>query len=142
MGEYQYYEFVAVDGPIADYPHIEPSAGETLTCVEFAGKALAVREARLESEAKAAAAEKRRAAEARKRHLEGVMKRSDGIWAGLEPLMEEKIASAYDNVADQLKELRDAYQQANRENDFQHRLEAFRDRYSRRPTMMRRIKEL
>ena len=69
MGEYQYYEFVAVDGPIADYPHIEPSAGETLTCVEFAGKALAVREARLESEAKAAAAEKRRAAEARKRHL-------------------------------------------------------------------------
>ena len=56
--------------------------------------------------------------------------------------MEEKIASAYDNVADQLKELRDAYQQANRENDFQHRLEAFRDRYSRRPTMMRRIKEL
>lgn len=124
------------------YPHIEPSVGETLTCVEFASKAMAVREARLKKEAKAAAAEKRRAAEARKRHLEGVMKRSDTIWAGLEPLMEEKIASAYDNVATQLKELRDACKQADKESDFQDRLEVFRERYSRRPAMMRRIKEL
>jgi len=42
------------------------------TCVEFAAKAITVREARLKKEAKAAAAERRRAAKARKRHLEGV----------------------------------------------------------------------
>ncbi len=124
------------------YPRIGPSVGETLTCVEFAAKAIEVREARLKKEAKAAAAERRRAAEARKRHLECVMKRSDTIWAGLEPLMEEKIASAYDNVAAQLKELRDACKQADKESDFQDRLEVFRERYSRRPAMMRRIKDL
>ena len=124
------------------YPHVEPSATETLTCVEFAAKAIAVREARLKKEAKAAAAERRRAVEARERHLEGVMKRSDTIWAGLGPLMDEKIASAYDNVAAQLKELRDAHKQADRQSDFQDRLGVFRERYSRRPAMMRRIKEL
>ena len=124
------------------YPHIEPAAGEAMTCVEFAAKAITVREARRKKEAKAAAAEKRRAAKARRRHLESVMKRSDTIWTGLDPLMEEKIASAYDNVAAQLKELRDAYKQADSESEFRVRLEAFRDRYSRRPAMMRRIKEL
>jgi len=124
------------------YPHIATSAGETLTCVEFAAKAITVREARLEKEAKVVAAEKRRAAKARKLHLESVMKRSDTIWAGLDPLMEEKAASAYDNVAGQLKELRDAYKQADKASAFQDRLEVFRERYSRRPAMMRRIKEL
>ncbi len=70
------------------------------------------------------------------------MQRSDTIWAGLEPLMEEKIASAYDTVAAQLKELRDACKQADKERDFQDRLEGFREHYSRRPAMMRRIEEL
>jgi len=70
------------------------------------------------------------------------MKRADTIWSGLDPLMDEKIASAYDNVAAQLKELRDAYKQADNDAQFQHRLAAFRDCYSRRPAMMRRIKEL
>ncbi len=41
-----------------------------------------------------------------------------------------------------LKELRDACKQADKESDFQDRLEAFRERYSHRPAMMRRIKEL
>jgi len=43
-----------------------------------------------------------REAAARKRHLEGVAKRADAIWAGLDPLMDEKKASAYDSVAAQL----------------------------------------
>ncbi len=123
-------------------PRIESAVGDTLSCVTFATKALAVRQARLEEEAKAKEAKKRRAAKARRRHLEDVMKRSDDIWAGLDPLMEEKIASAYDDVAEQLKELRDAYQQANRGREFLERLEAFRNRYARRPAMMRRIEEL
>jgi len=123
-------------------PRIEPTTGATLTCVDFATKALAVRKARLAEEAKAKEAEKKRAAKARQRHLEDVMKRVDHIWAGLDPLMEEKIASAYDNVAAQLKELRDAYQQTDRKNEFQDRLETFRNRYTRRPAMMRRIEEL
>lgn len=88
------------------------------------------------------AAERKRAAAARKRHLASVMKRADPTWAGLDPLMDQKIASAYDDAAAQLKELRDAYKQAAQDADFQDRLTLFRQRYIRRPAMMRRIKEL
>ena len=124
------------------YPHTEPVAGETLTCVEFATKAIEIREARLKKEAKAAAAKRRREAAARKRHLKTVLERADAIWAGLDPLMEEKKASAYDRVATQLREMHEAYEQAGRGGDFQNRLVAFREAYSRRPAMMRRIREL
>jgi hypothetical protein len=124
------------------YPQVESSPGKTLSCVDFATKTIAVREARVKKEAKAAAAKRRREAAARKRHLEGVMNRADTIWIGLDPLMEEKIASAYDKVAAQLKELHEAYEQTGRNDDFQDQLTLFRERYSRRPAMMRRIKEL
>jgi hypothetical protein len=124
------------------YARIETPVGEALTCVDFATKAMDVRETRLKKEARAAAVERRRVAAARKRHLEGVMKRAATIWDGLDPLMEEKVASAYDSVATQLKELRDAHKQAGKDGEFQERLDALRARYSRRPAMMRRIKEL
>ncbi len=124
------------------YPRMERPLDAALTCVDFAARAIKVREARLKKEAKAAAAKRRREAAARKRHLEGVMKRADTIWAGLEPLMDEKIASAYDNAATQLTELHDAYEQAGRDTEFRDKLTTFRERYSRRPAMMRRIKEL
>ena len=67
--------------------------------MDFATKAIEVREARLKKEARAGAAERKRAAAACKRHLESIMKRADTIWAGLDPLMDQKIASAYDNTA-------------------------------------------
>ena len=48
----------------------------------------------------------------------------------------------YKFVAKKLKELRDASRLENREFNFQQRLAAFRDRYSRRSAMMRRINKL
>ncbi len=124
------------------YPSLKPVADEGLTCVDLASKALAVREARLKKEAKAAAAQRQQEVAARKRHLENVLKRADAIWAELNSRMEEKKASSYDRVAAQLEELRDAYEQAGRSADFKAQLTAFRDAYSRRPAMMRRIREL
>jgi len=124
------------------YPQMKTPSDETFTCVDFAAKAIAAREDRLKKEARTAAAERKRAAAAHKCHLEGVMKRADAIWAGLESLMAEKIASAYDKVAAQLKELQAAYKQAGKGSEFQARLEAFRECYTRRPAMMRRIREL
>ncbi|MCK5246235.1 hypothetical protein KAR02_05015, partial [Candidatus Bipolaricaulota bacterium] len=124
------------------YPPVETPTGEGMTCVDFATKAIEVREARLKKEARAEAAERKRAAAACKRHLESIMKRADTIWAGLDPLMDQKIASAYDNAAAQLKELRDAYKQADKNTEFQDRFVIFREHYARRPAMMRRIKEL
>lgn len=124
------------------YPPMETPAGYAMTCVDFATNVIEAREARLKTEARAAAAEQKSAAAARKRHLESVMKRVDTIWVGLDPLMDQKIASAYDDAAEQLKGLRDAYKQADKDAEFQDRLAAFRECYARRPAMMRRIKEL
>jgi hypothetical protein len=56
--------------------------------------------------------------------------------------MDQKIASAYDQVAAQLQELRDAYAQAGDTGGFQQKLTRFRRRYSNRPAMLRRIEKL
>jgi uncharacterized Zn finger protein len=56
--------------------------------------------------------------------------------------MEQKKASAYDEAAVQLQELRDAHQQAGEEARFQEKLAAFRERYARRSAMIRRIENL
>lgn len=124
------------------YRQRSPQRDQTLTCVEFAKHCLTARKRRQEEEAKAAAAERKRAATARKRHLKGVFKRAEDIWAGLDSLMEDKIASAYDKAASQLQELCDAYRQEGKTTDFQNRLDVFRKQYARRSAMMRRIKEL
>ena len=75
-------------------------------------KTIETREARHEKESKAAAAKRHREADLRKQHLASIMQRADTMWSGLDPLMDRKIASAYDQAAAQLQELRDAYAQA------------------------------
>ena len=56
--------------------------------------------------------------------------------------MDQKIASAYDQVAAQLQDLRDAYAQANDLGGFQQKLTGLKIRYSNRPAMLRRIEQL
>ena len=124
------------------YPVAEAPATPGMTCTEFAARILDVRKARLEREAQAAEAKRQCEQEARRQHLAAVMKRADTIWAGLDSLMDQKIASAYDQAAAQLNELHDAHEQAGGNSRFQERLRAFRERYARRPAMMRRIAEL
>ena len=70
------------------------------------------------------------------------MQRAGTVWSGLDPLMDQKIASAYDQTAAQLQELRDAYAQAGDTGGFQQKLNGFRRRYSNRPAMLRRIEKL
>ena len=70
------------------------------------------------------------------------MQRADNLWPKLDLLMDQKIASAYDQAAAQLQELRDAYAQAGNLDGFQQELAAFRRRYSNRPAMLRRIEKL
>ena len=124
------------------YPIAETPVSPAITCSEFAEKTLEARELRLKKEAKAAEAKRKREQEARKKHLASVMKRADTIWAGLDPLMDQKIASVYDQATAQLQELRDAYLQAQETASFQQKLNAFRERYARRSAMIRRIEDL
>ena len=124
------------------YPRVQIPTGQAMRCTDFAAKALETREERQKKEAKAAAAKRQREAELRKQHLASIMQRADTIWSGLDPLMDQRIASAYDQAAAQLHELRDAYAQADDIGGFQQKLAGFRRRYSNRPAMLRRIEKL
>lgn len=111
-------------------------------CVELASRAIEVQGARIRREAEEREAKRKHKEQLKKLHLASVLKRADTIWPGLDALMERKVASAYDEVAAKLSELRDSYLQADREADFKQQLEDFRDRYSRRSGMLRRIAKL
>ena len=124
------------------YPRVQIPAGQAMRCTDFAAKTIKTREVRRKNEAEAAAAKRKREAELHKQHLASIMQRADTLWSGLDPLMDQKIASAYDQAAAQLQELRDAYAQAGDVGGFQQKLREFRVRYSNRPAMLRRIEKL
>ena len=124
------------------YPRMQIPAGQAMTCMDFAAKAIETRGVRQKKEAEAATAKGQREAELRKQHLASIMERADTLWAGLDPLMDQKIASAYDQVGAQLQELRDAYAQAGDIRGFQHKLTEFRNQYSNRLAMLRRIEKM
>jgi hypothetical protein len=124
------------------YPRMQNPVGQTMRCTDFAAKTIETRELRHKKEARAAAAKRQREAELGKQHLASIMQRADTVWSGLDPLMDQKIASAYDQAATQLQELRDAYAQADAIGGFQQKLRGFRVRYSDRPAMLRRIEKL
>jgi hypothetical protein len=124
------------------YPRVQIPAGQPMRCTDFAAKTIETRDARRKKEAEAAAAKRQREAELRKQHLASIMQRADTAWSGLDPLMDQKTASAYDQAAAQLQELRDAYAQAGDIGGFQQKLNGFRLRYSNRPAMLRRIEKL
>ena len=124
------------------YPRVQIPAGQAMRYTNLAAKTIETREARRRKESEAAAAKRQREAELRKQHLASIMQRSDTIWSGLDPLMDQRIASAYDQAAAQLQELRDAYAQAGDIGGFQQKLTGFRLRYSNRPAMLRRIEKL
>jgi len=124
------------------YPQVQIPIGQAMRCTDFAAKIIETREDRHKKEAKVSEAKRQREAELRKQHLASVMQRADTIWSGLDPLMDQKIASAYDQAATQLQELRDAYAQAGAVSGFQQKFRDFRVRYSNRPAMLRRIEKL
>ena len=117
-------------------------AGPAMSCTDFAAKAVEVRQARRRKEAEAGAAKRQGEEEARRQRLASIKQRADTIWAGLDPLMDQKVASAYDQAAAQLQELRDAHEQAGENARFQQKLTTFRERYARRPAMLRRMEKL
>ena len=119
-----------------------PPGGEAVACADFADQIRKHRRSREETEKKEANERRRQAEEKHRLHLEKLIQQADQIWNGLDQLMEQKIASAYDKVAGQLTELRDAYALDGQSVGFVKRLADFQNRYSRRPAMMRRIEKI
>ena len=124
------------------YPRVQIPVGPGMKCTDFAAKTIEAQHVRQKKEAEAAAAKRQREAERRKQHLASVTQRADTIWSELHALMDQKIASAYDQAAAQLQEMRDAYAQAGDIRAFEQKLTGFRHRYSNRPAMLRRIEKL
>ena len=124
------------------YPRVQIPVGPGMKCTDFAAKTIEAQHVRQKKEAEAAAAKRQREAERRKQHLASVTQRADTIWSELHALMGQKIASAYDQAAAQLQEMRDAYAQAGDIRAFEQKLTGFRHRYSNRPAMLRRIEKL
>ena len=129
-------------GDKLSYPRLHPPPSQAAGCTDFAAKIRQTSEIRQKREADAATAKRQREAELRRQRLASILQLAGAKWSGLDPLMDQKIASAYDQVATQLQELRDAYAQADDIGAFQQKLTAFRGRYSNRPAMLRRIEKL
>lgn len=121
---------------------VDCAVGPPMKCIDFAAQVLEARSIRQTQEAIMAAAAKQRRKEAREQHLAAIMRNADASWAALVPLMEQKISSAYEQVAKQLQELRDAYAHAGDSAGFKTKISEFRNRYSNRPGMLRRIESL
>lgn len=62
-------------------------------------------------------------------------------WQQAETYAEEKKVSSYDLARDILVDLRDAYVQEGRQEEFTTRLQSFASKYARRPALMRRLKD-
>ena len=70
------------------------------------------------------------------------MERVDAVCGEADSLAEHKEKTSYDRAAECVRELRDAYALAKRDDEYQKSLRAFRDRHGRRPALMRRIADL
>jgi len=86
---------------------------------------------------------RQRAAEERKRraYLAELIEQSPEIWKEIENLAEEKIASAYVRAVELLVDLSDAYDQAERSEEFRSVIFGFAARRKRQPALVRRMKE-
>jgi hypothetical protein len=86
--------------------------------------------------AETAAAEARRIAE-----LEALAKRGDAVWNEVDALIQRGQAKPYDEAVQLLKKLRDLAEHQRQTVAFQSRLNRLHDEYSRRSSLMRRLRD-
>jgi hypothetical protein len=106
---------------------------ERRTVDELFAKAETLRERRRREQA--AAAEARRIAE-----LKALAGREDEAWRKVDALIQQSQAKPYDEAVRLLKKLKDLAEYQNRQPAFEEHLDQIRDRYSRRPALMTRLR--
>jgi hypothetical protein len=77
----------------------------------------------------------------RSEHLKEVAGNFADWWKKAEAYAQEKKVSSYDLARDILVDLRDAYAQEGRQEEFATKLQSFVSKYARRPALMRRLNE-
>jgi hypothetical protein len=113
-----------------------------VTCAEFAAQVLKIREVRTREQAIKNEERRCKEEQIRRDHLDHVIKQSEAIWQRLDQGLKKKTPSAYDAAVEQLKDLRDAYAQADESKEFMARFSQFRMRYGQRPALLRRVDKL
>lgn len=101
-----------------------------------------LREERLRREAEEKERRRREREAKRKARLRSLMERANAAWDEADALAQHKSKTSYDQAAKRVRELRDAYALAGRDDEYQECLSGFRDRNTRRPALIRRIADL
>jgi hypothetical protein len=87
--------------------------------------------------------EAERAATARRKRLATLEKRQEAVWAEIDQLLDapKVLATTYRDVIDRLTQLRELADDRGEEASFQERLGALLDRFGRKPTLRRHVRE-
>jgi signal transduction histidine kinase len=116
------------------------------TAQELLDAAEEVAEQRQRAHAEAAAREharqKRKAEEARARHLDTLAPREDETWEEVDALIASKQPKSYDRAVSLLKDLRDLAARDGRESTFAARIQALRDAHAKKPSFLQRLRQV
>ena len=123
-------------------PPVDADPSQRRRVCELRELAREIRKERLRFEAEEEERKRREREAKRRAHLESLIRRADEAWHEAEALAGPKKASAYDQAAARIRDLRDAYALAGRSAQFRQRLDAFRQQYARRPALLRRLAKL
>jgi hypothetical protein len=119
-------------GMLGDGP--QHSTGPRRTVSEILAAAAEMKERRLRAEAAAAEAQ-------RIEELEALARRGDEVWGEVDALIQQGQAKPYDEAVQLLKKLRDLAEHQRQTVAFQSRLNQIHDEYSRRSSLMRRLRD-
>ena len=119
--------------------------GRRRTAAELLASAEKRTEARLQSEAEKAAEEKarreREAVFAREKHLNALVGREPRLWTEIEQLVATKQPKNYDKAIQLLVDLRDLATRKSGDNEFNFRLENFRETHTAKPSLLKRLRD-
>jgi hypothetical protein len=117
--------------------------GRTVGELLEAADRLAEERSRAEAERKARekARREREAAETRARHLDGLAGRDEELWRRVDPLVDSKKPTAYDEAVSLLADLRDLAAREGREAAFRMRLDTLREQHARKPSFLDRLRK-
>jgi len=100
-----------------------------------------VEKKRLKREAEEHAREQERQERERREFLSSLVPKFPDLWNKAYSLTEQKSGSAYDQARDLLVDLRDAYKQAGRSDEFRSLITIYIGKHERRPALLKRIEE-
>ena len=93
-----------------------------------------------EQKAEERARKKRQEAIAREKYLNDLAKREDKVWGKVDDLIETKRQPDYDEAVKLLVDLRDLSKKINNEMIFEDRMRSIYEKHSRKPSLIRRLK--